>query len=138
MTVEYRMITAKASLSVNVTATRAPPSERDATLSTIARSWAEQFHAPLRPDRLCQVYPRVANRLALCWPDSILTERLFDELLIDKRGGRRGFPAEIAAELVRLRRFSAKRLPPRQLELLRPGYSQDERWALHLQSPSDR
>lgn len=93
---------------------------------------------PLRPHRLCQLYPRVANRLALCWPDWALTERLFEDLMIDKREGRQGFPREVAAELMRLRRFSAERVPPRQLELLRLAGSQDDKWAQHLQSPSDR
>jgi hypothetical protein len=88
-------------------ARRDPPSHRDATLSQIARVWFESLPVPLRPEHLCVRYPRIANRLALCWPDSTLTQRLFENLVVDKRGGRQGFPTEVAAELAQLQRFAA-------------------------------
>lgn len=52
-----------------------------------------------------QGYPRVVNRLALCWNDAALTDRLLDDLLIGRRGKRKGFPGPVAEELLRLRRF---------------------------------
>ena len=65
-----------------------------------------------RPERLCARYPRVANRLALCWAELDLTERLFDDLLNDRRGGRRGFPAPVLVELRALREVHVARRPP--------------------------
>ena len=71
-------------------------------------------------------------------PDGALTERLFEDLLIDKRGGRQGFPREVAAELMRLRSLSTKRAQPRQFELLQLTRLLEDKGAQHLQSPSDR
>ena len=46
-------------------------------------------------------YPRIANRLALVWPDAVLAKRVLDDVVADRRGGRRGFPREVADELSR-------------------------------------
>ncbi|MEO6660932.1 MAG: hypothetical protein ABIN44_11605 [Burkholderiaceae bacterium] len=113
-------------------AERYPLGERDKSLSPVARSWFRALPVPLRPNDLCSHYPRVANRLALCWPDRALTECLFNDLLLDKRGGRKGFPSEIAAELLRLRRLSLSRPAALQSE------SPQDKWSQHLQAPSDR
>ena len=52
---------------------------------------------------LIRLYPRVANRLAFAWQDPKAVQDVFDDLLIDRRGGRQGFPPLVAAELLRLR-----------------------------------
>jgi hypothetical protein len=50
-------------------------------------------------------YPRIANVLALSWNDpASVREYLFD-LLIDRRGGREGFPEDVRAELLVLRAY---------------------------------
>ena len=84
---------------------RAPQRSTDSILSVIARDWLETLPGPIRPAELCSAYPRVANRLALCWNDPALTDRLLDDLLIGRRGKRKGFPRPVAEELLRLRRF---------------------------------
>ena len=71
----------------------------------MAHDWLASLPGPMRPAELCAAYPRVANRLALCWNDPALTERLLDDLLIGRRGKRKGFPASVTEELLRLRRF---------------------------------
>jgi hypothetical protein len=50
----------------------------------------------------------VANRLALCWGDPVLTERLFRDLLNPRRGMhlRKGFPPLVQRELLTLHRLS--------------------------------
>jgi hypothetical protein len=83
---------------------RGPHRAMDSVLSTIAHDWLETLPEPIRPAELCAAYPRVANRLALCWNDPALTERLLDDLLIGRRGKRKGFPRPVAEELLRLRR----------------------------------
>jgi hypothetical protein len=45
----------------------------------------------------------VANRLALCWNDSALASRILDDLVVDKRRNRAGFPPEVSQELIQLR-----------------------------------
>lgn len=84
-------------------ALRDPMGSDAPTLSSVADGWAKTLPAALRPVQLCRRYPRVANRLALCWPDLGLTMRLFDDLFVDRRGGRRGFPPDVKAELMMLR-----------------------------------
>jgi hypothetical protein len=81
---------------------RSPPNPRDKKLSDLAQVWADRLPAAHRPLSLCLQYPRIANRLALCWADQALTEMVFSELLEDRRGNRRGFPAAVREELLTL------------------------------------
>jgi hypothetical protein len=78
----------------------------DHVLSALTYAWLKTLPYAVRPVDLCLRYPRLGNRLALCWSDRSQTERLFDELLLDRRGKRKGFPPSVAEELVDLRRFN--------------------------------
>lgn len=78
----------------------------DGALNGTSRLWLRKLPPRRRPMRLCASYPRVANRIAWAWPDSELSMRLLDELLIDRRGGRRGFGVAINRELQRLQDFN--------------------------------
>lgn len=78
----------------------------DESLTGTARVWLRRLPASCRPLKLCTRYPRVANRVAWSWPDPVLTESVLEDLLVDQRGGRRGFPRPIALELRRLREFN--------------------------------
>ncbi|MBX9794255.1 MAG: hypothetical protein K2Y02_08175 [Burkholderiaceae bacterium] len=91
---------------------RNPPRDSDRSLSRAARLWVRSLPARLRPLALCSSYARLANRMAAVWDDPNQTEALFDELLIDHRGGRHGFPPLVAAELMRLHHFHERRLAP--------------------------
>jgi hypothetical protein len=82
---------------------RSQPNPRDRTLSTLAKGWRDKLPEGLRPNVLCESYPRIANRIALCWGDPVLTTMVMKDLLSDRRGGRRGFPVAIREELVALR-----------------------------------
>jgi hypothetical protein len=75
------------------------------TATETTRAWANRLASNLYPGELLERYPRVANRLALCWSDAILTSRLFDSLLQDRRGGRKGFPDAVKEDLLRLCRY---------------------------------
>jgi hypothetical protein len=108
---------------------RGPQRAIDSVLSTIAHDWLEMLPQPLRPTALCLSYPRVANRLALCWNDPSLTERLLDDLLIGRRGKRKGFARPIAEELLRLRRFH---------DHYRGVEVQDTVWEYRMLAVSDR
>jgi hypothetical protein len=66
----------------------------------------------LRPKQLLLRYPRIANRLALCWCDPVLSVKVLDSFLIDLREVRReGFPRAIAAELCALQIAAGVRRP---------------------------
>jgi hypothetical protein len=82
---------------------RSAPNPRDSSLSSLAQAWLDRLAPPLRPFALCERFPRIANRLALCWNDPTLTAMLFRELLTDQRGNRRGYPPEVQRELLNLR-----------------------------------
>jgi len=69
--------------------------------------WLRKLPARRRPLRLCIDHPRVANRIAWCWHDLTISGQLLDDLLQDRRGGRRGFGAAINRELKRLQDFNA-------------------------------
>ena len=86
---------------------RADPNPRDQELSDLAEDWWRRLPPDEQPHALCTRYPRVANRIALCWSDKVLTEQLFGQLIIDRRGGRKGFPREVLVELLKLREFAA-------------------------------
>jgi hypothetical protein len=88
---------------------RAPPSERDQKLSKLVPIWLESLPPEARPDFLCEAFPRIANRLALCWPDPALTVRLLDDFFLDKRGTRQGFPKKATHELHTLRELASRR-----------------------------
>jgi hypothetical protein len=89
---------------------RAPTRHRDAALSDAARSWMQRLPEQVAPNRVCSLYPRIANRLAFLWPDPGLTEHFLDELLVDRRDGRQGFPPDVTVELLTLHRYNSRRL----------------------------
>ena len=65
----------------------------------------------VQPLALLQSFPRVANALARLWQDDSAAALYLDELLVDRRGGRRGFPPEIHNELLTLRAYRAGGYP---------------------------
>ena len=67
--------------------------------------WAARLPDPVRPYALMQQYPRVANLLAAAAATDASLDACLADLLIDRRGGRRGFPAPVAQDLLRLREY---------------------------------
>ncbi len=57
-------------------------------------------------------YPHVVNRLAADWQLPRRMTAVFDELLLDARGTREGFPFEAARELMQLREYYIGTLHP--------------------------
>ncbi len=94
----------------NWLARRQPLRSIDTALSPLAEKWVQQLPGPTRPVQLCEHYPRIVNRIALCWPDRVLTAQVFETLFSVKRGVRRGFPKAIVEELTALRKYSATRV----------------------------
>lgn len=85
---------------------RRAPRIGDQALTGTARLWLRRLPSRRRPLRLCAAHPRVANRIAWCWGDPLLSAQVLDDLLVDRRGGRHGFAAPIVRELRRLREFN--------------------------------
>jgi hypothetical protein len=73
-------------------------------LTTTVR-WYASLPLAVQPEVLRARFPRIANGLAAGWHDRDTTKRYFDDLLTDRRGGRKGFPAGVLEELHRLKTF---------------------------------
>ena len=69
--------------------------------------WMATLQVNFQPRELARQFPRIANAMATAWPDPVACEAYFDELLVDRRGQRKGFPPEILRELKELRRYYA-------------------------------
>ena len=86
-------------------AMRRPGRHSDESLTGTTRQWLRRLPAGRRPQRLCELFPRVANQIAWYWRDPAEARDVLDSLLIDRRGGRQGFPRPVALELRRLRDY---------------------------------
>ena len=67
--------------------------------------WAEALPPEVRPHALMAQYPRLANMAAASWEIEKAFRDYLDLLLVDRRGGRKGFPPEILAEFENLRNY---------------------------------
>jgi hypothetical protein len=96
----------QASVQPNWHALRRPEVLKDLALTGTTRHWLQRLPVRRRPYRLCTSYPRVANRIAWAWPNEQITAQVLNDLLVDSRGGRMGFPHWITRELRRLQEFN--------------------------------
>jgi len=69
----------------------------------------------LYPARLAQQHPRIVDRIVELWRQAGALEDYLDDLLIDRRGNRQGFPAEMLMEILNLKNYcmSLKHQPDR-------------------------
>ncbi|MBI4203982.1 MAG: ankyrin repeat domain-containing protein [Betaproteobacteria bacterium] len=79
----------------------------------------EQFY----PAALEAKYSRIFNRIMDLWEMEEL-EEYFSELMVDKRGGRQGFPPDVLNDILTLSRIHG-----RILELKAPKRDDDDPWA---------
>lgn len=73
------------------------------SLQTETIRWLASLPPDVRPTALPIQYVRIANALARAWGDQRRCLEYFDELLIDRRGGRQGFPFDVALEIAGLK-----------------------------------
>ena len=66
-------------------------------------AWASTLPVQVQPRSLLYKFPRIANLTAAMWPDPDSFRRYIDDLLVDKRGNRHGFPVDVLEELFELR-----------------------------------
>jgi hypothetical protein len=67
--------------------------------------WAAGLPRAVRPIALLGAFPRIANVLAHVWNDPTAFRGYMFELLVDRRGGRQGFPPPVQLELLALRAY---------------------------------
>ena len=77
--------------------------------------WMATLPSEFQPTAIGEAFPRIANALAALWirPDAFMS--YLDDLLIDKRGGRQGFPIDALAELHALSGYYAVSRPDRSV-----------------------
>ena len=75
------------------------------SLRTATIQWMLKLPPHIQPRHLQVKYPRVANRIAALWSDEGGCESYLDDLLTDKRGGRKGFPLNVAQEVASIRNY---------------------------------
>lgn len=69
------------------------------------QQWLDTLPRRVQPHALCSFYPRIANLIAAMWADTEALRTYFDELLVDRRRGRRGFPLDVLNDLRVLREY---------------------------------
>ena len=80
-------------------------------LLDVTRTWLASLPQDVRPMELPRQYPRIANRLRQLWKQVARCEEYLDDLLVDRRGTRKGFPPKIVQEVEALREYHALLYP---------------------------
>lgn len=65
--------------------------------------WVSSLPSEIRPVNLVEKFPRIANNIARVWRRPVVCDKLLDELLIDHRGTRQGFPVDVALDILHLK-----------------------------------
>jgi hypothetical protein len=89
---------------------RGPTKDQDRVLQSQTHVWLRRIPSAIHPKHLCRYYPRIANRLAMSWGDKSKVEQIFEDLLKDHRGQRKGFSERVRVEIERLERFHQRKL----------------------------
>jgi len=83
-------------------------------------SWFASLPPEVQPFVLLRRYARVANLIAATWHEPELFRTYMESLLIDRRGGRRGFPPNVRSELLALQKHYQGRTRKHAPEQRRP------------------
>jgi hypothetical protein len=78
---------------------RRKPLASDRALTGRSMKWLTELPEDLRPVITMQRYARVINSIVDAWPDPDARDEVFENLLNDRRRGRRGFPIDVEREL---------------------------------------
>jgi hypothetical protein len=75
----------------------------DTQLTTEAQALLSTLEDAFKPKELAARYPRIVNKIAREWRQPTSLDPYFQDLLMDTRGNRQGFPLKIVMELSTLR-----------------------------------
>jgi hypothetical protein len=98
-------------------ARRAPDGPEDRTLNAAAQVWYAALPKTVQPALLAERYPGICNRMSERWQHPDLVIPYFDDLLMDNRGGRQGFPISIAIEIASLKEYFLDALAAHKLDV---------------------
>jgi hypothetical protein len=77
--------------------------QRTVSLDSFAFAWMAHLPREVRPLELGRLYPRIVNDLTQLWTNGSQIDDYLDQLLLDKRASRNGFPKAVRDELLVLR-----------------------------------
>jgi uncharacterized protein len=82
------------------------------TLTERANKWLEKIPEEARPKLLQDQFPRIVNRISSMWnhPDELM--EYLNELLMDTRGDRAGFPLPVAMEIATIKDYYEMNIHP--------------------------
>jgi len=63
------------------------------------KDWIASLPEAVRPHILAAQYARIANLICIVWRDPRHCSEYFDELLVHRRSGRKGFPVPVLRDL---------------------------------------
>src|SRR5262245_57489967 len=86
---------------------RDAPDSADTQLTAEAHALLSSLDDSVRPTELAARYPRIVNRIARDWRQPKQVDRYLQDLLVDTRGKRQGFPLRIVMEVSTLREHCA-------------------------------
>jgi hypothetical protein len=89
----------------NDASTSSPEQHPHEKLADETLRWLAGLPEDIRPEEMPARFPRFANALALRWIDRDACRAYLEDLLIDKRGTRRGLPNAVADELATLKNY---------------------------------
>jgi len=87
---------------------RRPARVEDQLLLGDTVAWLTGMPLGVRPRALPVRFPRIANELCRLWTDDEALRQYLDTLLVDRRGGRQGFPPLVTEELAALDHYLAR------------------------------
>ena len=79
----------------------------DRALTGRSMKWLAELPEDVRPVITMQRYARVINVIVDAWPNADDRDKVFENLLNDRRKGRRGFPIDVERELSALCLFAS-------------------------------
>jgi hypothetical protein len=82
-------------------------------LTLVATMWLQALPDEAKAPHLAENHPRVTNQLAQLWGRPIEALTYLNELLLDRRCGRQGFPEPVVVELLHLHTLCIDTLPAR-------------------------
>ena len=81
-------------------------------LSSTATTVLATLPTDVKPILLSIDFPHIVNKIAELWSRPIQLDRYFEELSLDARGGRKGFPLGVALEIANLREYYQSKVKP--------------------------
>ncbi|MGH8588194.1 MAG: hypothetical protein ACREXX_02300 [Gammaproteobacteria bacterium] len=93
---------------------RRPLTADDLQLCDEAKALLESLSLRIRPHELPGRFPRIMNQIAHLWRRPVQLDRYFEELLMDRRDGRQGFPYAVALELNTLKDYHRSEVYPKK------------------------